>query len=91
MIDWLLKEPHRLVEIFEKNVCCVVTKAEAKVIDKYYQRTHPDRERPWLRYEGLDIRVLFNPDWPSKTLEELRRHGLIDESSYKPNAGLVTQ
>ena len=84
MIQWLLREPDRIGEILDKNVCCVLTKDEDARLNKQLSDRHPDVERPWRRYEGMGIKLLYNPDWPDGVLDELKQHQLIDDSSYRP-------
>ena len=84
LIDWLLEEPESVSEILGKNVCCVVARDEDTALNRTHRATHPDPRRPWKRYEGTGIRLLYNPDWPKDILEEVRAHGLIDEASYNP-------
>jgi hypothetical protein len=84
MIAWLLREPDRVAEILNRNICCVVTRMEDAQINKHWRTAHPDLERPWLRYEGTGIRLLHNPNWSPGILRELEAHDLIDATSYDP-------
>ena len=84
MIEWLIAEPHKVDAIFDKNVCCVVSLDEDRAINRKAKKTHADPTKPWLRYEGMGIAVLFNPDWPDDVLEELKRHVLVTKESYEP-------